>query len=484
MLACTPFRPYLAVAEYSSLSSQMEESQKLLKFQDRQRAILAQEIARKRKAGGGAANELTQMAADAAARSADFDGQAIDNLDEAVIKGNAKSGESTRKAFFKHVRNVVEKADIILEVLDARDPLSCRAAAVEALALAQNPPKRIVLVLNKIDLVPAAVVQQWLAYLRREFPAVAFKASTQQQRSHLAAPGGAAINKATEAGEVYTGSGAAGADTLLQLIKNYSRSHDMKRAVTVGVIGYPNVGKSSIINSLKRTRAVGVSAMPGFTRVMQEVSLDGKVTLLDCPGIIFDDDAGQAEGDDGGAGLLLRNCISVEQVEDPEGAVDGILRRCAPEKLQALYEVPTFDDTTSFLTHVAIKRGKLGKGGVPDKENAARSILQDWNSGKIPFFVLPPEDAAPSASADGDQGMDASDAPARGADAVRVSGSDVGSSAIVSEWAKVGNTMFVWPSSAVVGVGPTNVVMMSRMPCLMCRWLHTRKSATVPNPWR
>jgi ribosome biogenesis GTPase A len=56
--------------------------------------------------------------------------------------------------------------------------------------------------------------------------------------------------------------GAAGADTLLQLIKNYARSHDIKRAVTVGVIGYPNVGKSSIINSLKRSKAVGVSATP------------------------------------------------------------------------------------------------------------------------------------------------------------------------------------------------------------------------------
>jgi nuclear GTP-binding protein len=420
----------------------MEEQQKLLKFQDRQRAQQAQEIARRRKTGMGAMGDdadadnenLGGLLADAAARAEAFGGAgaSASSSSSAALATNAGAGASTRRAFYKHLRTVVEKADVILEVLDARDPLACRAHAVEALALAQNPPKRVVLVLNKIDLVPAAAVQQWLAYLRREFPAVAFKASTQQQRSNIAAPGGAAVNKATEAGDVVTGAGAAGADTLLQLIKNYSRSHDMKRAVTVGVVGYPNVGKSSIINSLKRTRAVGVSATPGSTRVLQEVSLDAKVTLIDCPGIIFDDDAGQAEGDDGGAGLLLRNCVSVESIEDPEAAVEGILRRCAPEKLMLVYGIAAYADTTQFLVQVAVKRGKLGKGGIPDKVGAARAVLQDWNSGKIPFFVLPP---APEAAPMAEEGAGSAAAPPPSG--LRVSEGDVGVAAIVSEWSKV-----------------------------------------------
>ena len=118
----------------------------------------------------------------------------ISSNDAPAASGNAKAGESTRRAFYRHLRTVMEQADILLCVLDARDPLSCRAPAVEALALSQSPPKRIILVLNKIDLVPASVVQQWLIYLRREFPTVAFKASTQQQRSHLSAPGGGAFS--------------------------------------------------------------------------------------------------------------------------------------------------------------------------------------------------------------------------------------------------------------------------------------------------
>ena len=428
----------------------MEERHKVLKMQERQRALRGQDMARRRKIGEGPADEdeekpkvsLTSLAADAIARGEAFvsseasaDAELISSNDAPAASGNAKAGESTRRAFYRHLRTVMEQADILLCVLDARDPLSCRAPAVEALALSQSPPKRIILVLNKIDLVPASVVQQWLIYLRREFPTVAFKASTQQQRSHLSAPGGGAVNKATEAGEILTGSGAAGADSLLQLIKNYSRSHELKRAVTVGVVGYPNVGKSSIINSLKRSRAVGVSSTPGFTRKTQEVHLDAKVTLLDCPGIIFDDEAGKDVGDrDGGAGLLLRNCISLEQIEDPEAAVDGILKRCAPEKLMSIFAIPHFSSTPEFLLHVAGRRGKLGRGGVPDRVAAARSVLGDWNSGKIPFFVLPPIDESNDLHMSVPSSSSAAPISASG---LRVSANDLGESSIVAEWSKV-----------------------------------------------
>jgi len=437
----------------------MEERHKVLKMQERQRALRGQDMARRRKIGDGPADDddeekkhevsLSSIAADAMARGAAFaSAEASADADLLIAdgapasSGNAKAGESTRRAFYRHLRTVMEQADILLCVLDARDPLSCRAPAVEALALSQSPPKRIILVLNKIDLVPASVVQQWLVYLRREFPTVAFKASTQQQRSHLSAPGGGAVNKATEAGEILTGSGAAGADSLLQLIKNYSRSHELKRAVTVGVVGYPNVGKSSIINSLKRSRAVGVSSTPGFTRKTQEVHLDAKVTLLDCPGIIFDDEAGKDVSDrDGGAGLLLRNCISLEQIEDPEAAVDGILKRCAPEKLMSIFSIPHFSSTPEFLLHVAGRRGKLGRGGVPDRVAAARSVLGDWNSGKIPFFVLPPVEEANDLLMS-DAPSSSHGAPSSSSSGLRVSASDLGESSIVAEWSKVSSFSF------------------------------------------
>ena len=74
-----------------------------------------------------------------------------------------------------------------------------------------------------------------------------------------------------------TTSKCVGADTLLALLGNYCRNKDVKTSIRVGVVGMPNVGKSSLINSLKRSKACNVGATPGVTRAMQEVQLDSKI---------------------------------------------------------------------------------------------------------------------------------------------------------------------------------------------------------------
>ena len=84
----------------------------------------------------------------------------------------------------------------------------------------------------------------------------------------------------------------------------------LKLAITVGIVGLPNVGKSSLINSLKRSRVVNVGSTPGVTRSMQEVQLDKKVKLLDCPGVVMLRSASS------GVSVALRNCKRVEKMED------------------------------------------------------------------------------------------------------------------------------------------------------------------------
>jgi nuclear GTP-binding protein len=84
----------------------------------------------------------------------------------------------------------------------------------------------------------------------------------------------------------------------------------MKTAITVGVVGFPNVGKSSIINSLKRTQAVSVQTAPCITKVMQEIELDKHVKLLDCPGIVV------STSGDTVAPATLRNFINVHELSD------------------------------------------------------------------------------------------------------------------------------------------------------------------------
>jgi nuclear GTP-binding protein len=291
-----------------------------------------------------------------------------------------------RHWYFRELKKVVDMADVIIEVLDARDPLGCRCPEMEKMALEKFNPdgsmaKRIILVINKIDLVPQDVVGKWVKYFQREYPTLAFKSSTQHQKGHLTQTAGS-VEDASE--EKLGMSGCVGGQALVGLLKNYSRAVGMtKKSITVGVVGFPNVGKSSIINSLKRSRAVQVGSTPGLTKTVQSVKLDKTISLVDSPGVLF------SSGDD--TTLVLRNCLRVEQLEDPVAAVNTILEKVHHNKLMELYRIPRFLTTEDFLGLIANKYGKLTKGGVPNLILAARQVLEDWNNNKIPFYTIPPQ---------------------------------------------------------------------------------------------
>ncbi|KAL1830385.1 hypothetical protein ACET3Z_000036 [Daucus carota] len=302
--------------------------------------------------------------------------------------GMVKIRDNSDRAFYKELAKVIEASDVILEVLDARDPIGTRCADVEKMVLRAGYEKHLVLLLNKIDLVPREAVEKWLKYLREELPTVAFKCSTQEQRSNLgwksAPKASKAAKVAAKPGNLLQTSDCLGAETLIKLLKNYSRSHEIKKSITVGVVGLPNVGKSSLINSLRRCHVVNVGATPGLTRSMQEVQLDKNVKLLDCPGVVM---ARSGESD---ASIALRNCKRIEKLEDPAGPVKEILNLCPAETLVSIYKIPSFNSADEFLQNVATARGKLKKGGIIDVDAAARIVLHDWNEGKIPYYTMPP----------------------------------------------------------------------------------------------
>ena len=285
----------------------------------------------------------------------------------------------TQRRYYREFKRVTEASDVCLEVLDARDPMGCRCLEAEKLIRSQGKNKRIILVLNKIDLVPKAVVMQWLKKLRNEYPTIAFKASTQNQKSNLGRNDRVSAHKASDSSK--NRHECLGGDTLIQLLKNYSRNLNIKTSISVGVIGFPNVGKSSLINSLKRSRVANVGATPGMTKVAQEIHLDKKVKLLDSPGIVFTSSPD--------ASTVLRNCVKVEKLLDPITPVGLILERCNHEQLMRLYRIGEFRSTNDFLLQIAEKQGKVKKGGVLDMEKAARTILEDWNSGRIPYYTVP-----------------------------------------------------------------------------------------------
>eukprot|EP00826_Nyctotherus_ovalis_P035238 TRINITY_DN3010_c0_g1_i1.p1 TRINITY_DN3010_c0_g1~~TRINITY_DN3010_c0_g1_i1.p1 ORF type:complete len:500 (-),score=164.18 TRINITY_DN3010_c0_g1_i1:162-1661(-) len=265
-----------------------------------------------------------------------------------------EAGQSKR--IWDELYKVVDASDIILEVVDARDPMGTRTTHVEEHIKKNCPHKHIVLIINKCDLVPTKVTAHWVKLLSKEYPTVAFKASV---------------------------TNPFGKATLIQLLKQFDALHKDKKTISIGFVGYPNVGKSSVINTLKKRGVCKVAPIPGETKVWQYVALTKRIYLIDCPGIVYDE--GQSATD-----IVLKGVVRAEKIEGPEEYIDEVLKRVKKETFEKLYNVRDWADAEDFLKMVAERFGKLKKGGEPHSDLVARMILNDWQRGKIPYFVPPP----------------------------------------------------------------------------------------------
>lgn len=362
--------------------------------------------------GSESVNPMGALLASARARAAEYENASDEedgDMDEDASEGGEdfdthefatstrrQSHESSRHAYDKVFKSVLSSADIIIYVLDARDPNGTRSREVERQIMAADAgSKRLILVLNKIDLVPPPVLKAWLIHLRRSFPTLPLRAS------HPAPNARTFDHKALTQ--------KATSETLLRALKTYAHAQQLKRSISVGVIGYPNVGKSSVINSLtsrlsgssSSRSACPTGAEAGITTSLREVKLDNKLKLLDSPGIVFPSSSsssainGQAPSQ---AQLALLSALPPKQITDPIPAISLLLQRPAilPTLLQT-YDIPALlserangDQTTDFLVQVARKRGRLGKGGVPNLISAAMSVLSDWRDGRIQGWVDAP----------------------------------------------------------------------------------------------
>ncbi|KAL8919651.1 MAG: hypothetical protein Q9172_004873 [Xanthocarpia lactea] len=380
----------------------------------------------------GSSNPMAALLASAKAQAVEYEEASEDDDDDDTMQLDAtdrdldlgasttlsQPQDSSRRSFDKAYKTTLSSSDIILYVLDARDPNGTRSQEVEReITAADSGSKRLILILNKIDLVPPPIVQSWLKYLRRYFPTLPLRASTP------------ASNARTFDHKSLTVKGTS--ETLLRALKTYAHGKQLKRSTTVGIIGYPNVGKSSVINALtsclggggatrSQSHACPVGAEAGITTALREVKLDNKLKLLDSPGIVFPAEAAASKlseaakpstGEnrklskrDDHARLILLNAIPPKQITDPVPAVTLLLNRLADSKdlmdaMLAVYGVPPLvagvngDVTTDFLVHVARKRGRLGKGGVPNLVAAAMTVITDWRDGRIQGWTQPPTDA-------------------------------------------------------------------------------------------
>ncbi|KAL5965023.1 hypothetical protein TSMEX_007239 [Taenia solium] len=305
----------------------------------------------------------------------------LQHAEKLEIKAEKPMNKIASVSFTKQFARVISEADVIMEVLDARDPLGTRSIDVENEVLAAG--KKLILLLNKIDLVPSGVVRQWLAYFRKWYTIMPFKSNTQEKSNRLGNIKGKIpqnTNSSVKRG--------LGVDGLMVLLGNVCRHNGGN--LTVGLVGLPNTGKSAVINTLVCRKVAHSSCVPGLTKHCQLYKIDKKINLIDSPGIVLSKREDPCE-------LVLRNCKRPESVEAPEAAVSAILSWCPKRQIMVHYSIGEYDSTTDFLCKLAQRMGRLRKGGVPDVRGSARVLLSDWITGKLLHHTLPPESSAPIA---------------------------------------------------------------------------------------
>ena len=188
---------------------------------------------------------------------------------------------------------------------------------------------------------------QWVKRLQKDFPTAAFRASINQP---------------------------FGKGSLIHLLRQFSKLHADRKQVSVGLIGYPNTGKSSIINTLRGKKVATVAPIPGETKVWQYVTLMKRIYLIDCPGIVPQNHHDAPEQ------LLLRGVVRVEKVEHPEQYIPAVLKRVKKHHMAKTYEISDWnDDHILFLELLARKGGRLLKGGEPDVDGVAKMVLNDFS---------------------------------------------------------------------------------------------------------
>ncbi|KAJ7998672.1 hypothetical protein DPEC_G00207310 [Dallia pectoralis] len=304
---------------------------------------------------------------------------------EDLVKQMVKQSDprNSKKSLCSELKKVIDASDVLVEVLDARDPIGSRCPQLEDAVLKSNGNKKLLFLLNKIDLVPKENVEKWLQCLQLEFPAVAFKASTQLQdktvqdkKSRFATLNG--VVDQTKGVQCYGSSG------FLQLLADYANTTEREGSLKVGLVGFPNVGKSSLINSLKGIRACNAGVQRGITRCFQDVHISKNVKMIDSPGIV----AAQSNPK---AAMALRSLQVEDKQENVLEAVRALLKQCNKQQIMLQYNVPDFRNSLEFLTLFAKKRGFLQKGGVPNTELAATTFLNDWTGAKLSYHCKVPE---------------------------------------------------------------------------------------------
>lgn len=256
----------------------------------------------------------------------------------------------------------IKLIDLIIELADARIPMSSRNPDIDELGKGKS---RIIL-LNKSDLADAGLNQEWESFFKE-------KGYFVQQLN------------------AKTGAGIKNIQALVQESCKEKIERDRKRGiinrpVRAMVVGIPNVGKSTFINSFAGKACAKTGNKPGVTKGKQWIRLNKNLELLDTPGILWPKFEDQKIGEH----LALIGSINDEILHVDELAVALIrnLKNSYLDLLEKRYDITIDEDAYDTLKKIAIARKCLQKGELPDVDRASSMLLEDFRSGKLGRITL------------------------------------------------------------------------------------------------
>lgn len=253
-----------------------------------------------------------------------------------------------RTPFSKQVENVIRESDILLEILDARFLEQTRNPEIEKIA--RNFGKKIIYVLNKSDLIDMNLMRQ--------------NVDLERLKPHL----------------FFSSKSRRGSANLKKIIKMESKRLG-KPAVHVGVIGYPNTGKSSVINFLCGRHSAKTSSESGTTRAIQRIRIAKGIYLIDTPGVVPQDEKFSIN-----PMIEIKNAqvgaTTWDKAKDPEMIVNNLMKE-HPGILEKYYGIDSKKDSDFLIEQLGRKFHFLVKGNAVDENRTAKKILRDWQEGKI-----------------------------------------------------------------------------------------------------
>lgn len=284
---------------------------------------------------------------------------------------------------WRQLWHVIEKSHVVVQIVDCRDPFFFRCQDLENYVKEVCESKVNFLVLNKADLIPNEVKDMLSQDLNsKQIQHVFFSAKNEQEK----------IDADQEITDIIAELNTPRTLTRIELCKlfeSFPKPEGAQRLI-VGMVGYPNVGKSSLINTLCGKKKVGVDSKPGKTKNMQTIILSEKLMLCDCPGLVLPSIVSSK------AEMICNGVLPIQNIVEYLNAVMYVLREVPVEIIRRVYKLPevTMDAEISatnareLLQIYSATRGYLTGSGVPDEAKAAKILLKDFVEGRIPHFRL------------------------------------------------------------------------------------------------